>query len=64
MRHDILTNDFATNCDACGAEFMNSELEDAKIAIFHDRLRLCKTCSTRETLDDYKEVIKIIKKVQ
>ena len=63
MRCDILLNDFATNCDACGAEYMNSELEDARIAIFHDRLRLCKTCSTQETLDDYKEAINIIKKV-
>jgi hypothetical protein len=52
--------DFATNCEACGEECMNAELDDVVLRGIDWKLRLCKTCKAQDPIDAYNDVIDIV----
>ena len=53
---------FASNCGACGAEHLSTELKE--IVLLGWKLQLCKTCRSQDTYSDYNEVYDAVKKVK
>lgn len=50
----------ADNCYACGEEYLKSELSKVKLSVFGAELNLCQKCANSSTLENYRDVIKLL----
>lgn len=58
-----LPRGYATNCDACGNEYMSTELEAVLVHGMTGKLNLCKRCSSQDTVEDFVDVVNLVQDV-
>lgn len=56
-------NSLAANCEACGQEFLRSELKSIKVASMSIKLLLCEDCEQKDTAEDFSSVVKDLDKL-
>lgn len=53
----------AANCEACGQEYLCSELRPVKIANMSRKLLLCQICVKRDASEDFSAAVKELNKL-
>lgn len=61
MKSAIITT--ASNCDACGDEYILSELRAVKLAQFDRVMYLCDHCIDKTSEEQYKSALDLVKEV-
>lgn len=54
-------NDFPANCQACGSEYLNTELKTVKLSM--GTIAVCESCLTKSAEDSFKDAAEILDEI-